>query len=110
MRKAAAVRTRLPNLLIVCAIPIFVHLAIVETSRFRLASGANLGALFKIGFVMASALTHWAIYSGLLLTFALTLQPGREPIITAMTRRLHGPIAADLASYTRWVTIAWCGF
>lgn len=110
MRNAAAVRTRFPNLLIFCAIPIFVHLAIVETSSFHLASGAKLGALFKIGCVTASALTHWAIYSGLLLTFALTLQADREPIVTAMTRRLHGPITADLASYTRSVTMAWCGF
>src|SRR5215469_8494180 len=103
MPKVSDVRTRLPNVLVFCAIPIFVHLAIVETSRFRLAPGANLGALFNIGFVTASALAHWAIYSGLLLTFALTLRPGRQPIITAMTRRLHGPIAADLASYTRGV-------
>src|SRR5690348_7162723 len=110
MRQASAVRTRIPYVLLFCAIPISIHLAIVETSGFHLASGGNLGALFKVGIVTASALTHWAIYSGLLLTFALTLQSGREPIITAVTRRLHGPITADLASYTRWVTIAWCGF
>ena len=110
MRNAAAVCARFPNLLIICAIPVFVHFAIVETSHFHLASGASLGALFNIGFVTASALAHWAIYSGLLLTFALTLQADREPIVTAMTRRLHGPITAGLASYTRSVTMAWCGF
>ena len=110
MRKASAGRTRLPNLLLFCAIPIAVHFAIVETRHFQLAPDASLGALFKLGMVTASALTHWAIYSGLLLTFALTLRPGREPIISAMTRRLHGPLAPDLAFYTRCVTIAWSGF
>ena len=110
MRKAFAVCIRLLYVLLFCTIPISVHLAIVETSHLRLALRANPGTLFKLGIVTVSAMTHWAIYLGLLLTFAQTLQSGREPIITAVTRRLHGPIAADLVSYTRSVTIAWCGF
>jgi uncharacterized membrane protein len=105
----AAMRTRLPVIALVL-VPVMFHLAIVETSHIRLAFVPRFGALFKLGLVMASALTHWAIYGGLLLTFALTLRPAREPLITSMTRRLHGAIPDEIAVYTRRVTIAWCSF
>jgi uncharacterized membrane protein len=60
--------------------------------------------------VTVSALTHWVIYAGLLATFGSTLRPGRDALITAMARRMHGPISDELAVYTRRVTWAWCGF
>ncbi len=66
--------------------------------------------LFKVGFVTASALMHWVIYSSLLVTFALTLRPGREPLITAIARKMHGAIPDEMVVYTRRVTIAWCCF
>jgi uncharacterized membrane protein len=110
MRVPVATRKALPAVAALVAVPLLFHIVIVETSQVSLASGLSLGALCKFSFVTISALTHWAIYTGLLLTFALTLRPGREALITGMARRLHGPLAPELATYTRRVTIAWCCF
>jgi hypothetical protein len=110
MRGEAAARTPLPAVLALGIVPVVFHLAIVETSHVRLTFTPSFGVLFKLGFVTASAVTHWGIYSSLLLTFGLTLRPGREPLITAMARKLHGDIPDELALYTRYVTIAWCCF
>ncbi len=110
MRRASDTCAPVPAILALCIAPVLLHLAIVATGHVRLGWTAGFGTVFKLGFVTASALTHWVIYSSLLLTFGLTLRPGREPLITAMARRLHGDIADELALYTRRVTIAWCGF
>jgi len=91
-------------------VPVLFHLAIVETGHVRLALVPRVWPLFKLGFVTASALTHWAIYTTLLLTFALTLLPGREPLISAMARRMHGGMSDEMMVYTRRVTIAWSVF
>ncbi len=99
-----------PAVLLLAFMPLVSHLVIVATSHVRLALTPSFGGLFKLGFVTASALTHWGIYCGLLLTFGLTLRPGHTPLITGMARRLHGELTAELALYTRRVTIAWCGF
>jgi uncharacterized membrane protein len=40
----------------------------------------------------------------------VTLRPGHEPLVTAITRRLHGTVANEVTTYTRRVTIAWCCF
>src|SRR5271170_5894985 len=110
MRIAAAPRSPLLAVLGIAVIAILSHLIIVETSHVRLSSQPSLGGLCKLGFVTVSALTHWSIYAGLLASFALTLRPGREPLITAMALRLHGGISVELAAYTRKVTIAWSVF
>jgi uncharacterized membrane protein len=99
-------RARLPLLALV-VIPVLFHLVIIWTSHVRLALAPHVAPLFKLGFVTASALAHWAIYSTLLLTFALTLRPGRDPLITGMARRLHGVISDEMVVYTRRVTVAW---
>lgn len=91
-------------------VPVMFHLAIVQTNDVPLAVVPRLGVVVKLGVVLASAVTHWLIYGGLLLTFALTLRPGHEPLITAMTRRLYGSVSDELARYTRRVTIAWSCF
>lgn len=109
MAPRTTARRRLP-IIALALVPVLFHLVIVETSGIRLALAPHFGALFKLGFVTASALTHWSIYAGLLLTFAVTLRRGRDPLITAMARRLHGPISLELERYTRRVTIAWCCF
>jgi hypothetical protein len=107
---AAATRTRLSSLIALGVVPWLFHLAIVETGHVHFESDLTYGAICKLGFVTVSALTHWAIYGGLLSTFALTLRPGRDALITTMARRLHGPISDELVVYTRRVTIAWCCF
>jgi hypothetical protein len=103
-------RRALPAVVALIIVPTLFHIVIVETSHVPRTSGPTLGELCKLGFVTVSALTHWSIYTGLLLTFALTLRPGRVALITGMARRLHGSLAPELATYTRIVTIAWCCF
>jgi uncharacterized membrane protein len=53
---------------------------------------------------------HAVVYSVLLAVFGATLLPGREALITALARRMYGTVPAAMASYTRGVTWAWCGF
>lgn len=100
---------RLPVLALL-ALPVLFHLVIVQTKTVPMALTPRLWPLCKLSFVTVSALTHWTIYAALFLGFALTLRPGREPLITAMARRMHGPITPPLARYTRRVTIAWSVF
>ena len=103
-------RKAVPAVIALVAVPVLFHIVIIETSHVSLRSGPSLGALCRFGVVTISAITHWAIYSGLLLTFAMTLRRGRDALITGMARRLHGPLVPELATYTRRVTIAWSCF
>ena len=50
---------------------------------------------------------HVAVHLLLALVFGLTLQPGREPLVTALARRVHGGLTAPMAAYSRKVTLAW---
>jgi uncharacterized membrane protein len=106
----AAVRTPASALLAFGIVPVLFHIIIVETSHVRLTLSPSFPALFKLGFVTASVLSHWGIYTSLLVLFGLTLRPGHEPLITGMARRLQGDLPPELATYTRRVTIAWCCF
>jgi len=109
MNDQAAPAKRLA-LIVLVLVPVISHLIIVNTGHVQIGLVPHLASLAKLGFVMTSALTHWAIYTTLLMTFAFTLRPGHDPLICAMARRLHGPISDELARYTRWVTIYWTGF
>jgi uncharacterized membrane protein len=42
--------------------------------------------------------------------FGRTLLPGREPLVTAIARFMHGTLAPEVERYTRRVTAAWCVF
>ncbi len=110
MQGIAAARSPLLAVLALGVLPVLFHLTIVETSHIHFTTALSFGVLFKFGFVTISALTHWAIYCGLLLTFALTLRRGHEPLITAMARRMHGDLSSELLLYTRRVTIVWSCF
>ena len=50
---------------------------------------------------------HVAIHVLLAFVFGLTLQAGREPLVSALARRVHGGLTPAMASYTRKVTLAW---
>jgi uncharacterized membrane protein len=62
------------------------------------------------GLMLSSGSPHALIYSALLIGFALSLVPGREPIVTYFARTIHGRIAPEIENYTRRVTWVWCGF
>ncbi len=107
----AAVRGgRVLAVLAVALIPFLFHLIIVATSHLPVSVGFSPVWLFKLSFVTVSAVTHWAIYGGLLVTFGTTLRFGREAIITSMARRLHGPLSDEVKLYTRRATFGWCAF
>jgi hypothetical protein len=110
MRRTETARARIPALVALGTIPLLLHFLIVETSRAHHDWHHGIFGLVRFGFVTVLAITHWSIYGGLLLTFALTLRPGRDALITAMARRLHGAISTELVVYTRRVTWAWCCF
>jgi uncharacterized membrane protein len=50
---------------------------------------------------------HVVIHLLLALVFGLTLQAGREPLVTALARRVHGAMTPGMAAYSRKVTVAW---
>jgi len=103
-------RSRLVVVMALGVTAVLVHLAIVEVSRGRAAMVFGVQAPLAFSFVLGVALMHWSIYASLLLTFSLTLRPGREALITMFARKFHGAITSELIVYTRRVTIAWCCF
>lgn len=62
------------------------------------------------GLVLACGLPHAIAYLSLLWIFGRTLISGREPIVTRFARIVHGQLPAEIDSYTRRVTWAWCIF
>lgn len=85
--------------------------------RFRWIALAGAIALFGLswrsardGLLAASAISHAAIYVGLLALFGRTLLAGREPLITWIARRIRGSLTDEMLVYTRRITIAWCLF
>jgi len=50
---------------------------------------------------------HVAIHVLLAFVFGLTLQDGREALVTALARRVHGSLTPDMVAYSRRVTVAW---
>lgn len=46
----------------------------------------------------------------LLLSMGLTLLPGRQPLCSLLAARARGPLPAEVAAYTRGVTVAWTLF
>jgi len=50
---------------------------------------------------------HVAIHLLLAFVFGSTLQAGREPLVSALARRVHGALTRDMEIYSRKVTVAW---
>ena len=48
-----------------------------------------------------------ALISTLLWLFSRTLLPGREPLVAAIARSVHGPLPPAVARYTRRLTQLW---
>jgi uncharacterized membrane protein len=62
------------------------------------------------GLVLSSALPHALTNLGLLIVFGLSLRPGQVPVITALSRQIHGALAPAVDRYTRRVTWSWALF
>jgi len=50
---------------------------------------------------------HVAIHGLLAFVFGLTLVGGRESLVTALARRVHGAMTPTMAAYSRKVTVVW---
>lgn len=50
------------------------------------------------------------IYFGLAMLFALSLLPGRRPLVTRIASLLDGELDVAALRYTRWVTAGWAVF
>jgi uncharacterized membrane protein len=59
---------------------------------------------------VAAGLCHAAAYALLLVWFAASLRPGREPVVTGFARRIRQTMPDSVVRYTRLVTLAWCAF
>lgn len=87
----------------------------------RAAGHGMAGALGVAGLFTAlawwSAGTSFGVFVPPLASFGLflwffgrTLAPGREPLVTAIARFVHGTLTPEIERYTRGVTVAWCAF
>jgi uncharacterized membrane protein len=93
-------------------------------AAYALARAAGLGAAGTAATVALFVAAWWlsagrpfglfvppvASFGLFLWFFARTLLPGREPLVTAIARFMHGAITPEIERYTRRVTVAWCGF
>ena len=62
------------------------------------------------GALVTVAVPHAMAYLTLLVVFAVSLQPGREAVVTLLARKSRGPLSDEILRYTRRVTWAWCWF
>jgi uncharacterized membrane protein len=90
----------------------------------RVAAGlAGLAAYQALAHWLATAALGWppaarallllpqlAICLALAWMFGRTLRAGREPLVTRMSRSVHGALPAAIVAYTRNVTLAWTLF
>lgn len=59
----------------------------------------------------ADAILLYIVPLGALLgTFAYSLLPSRSPLISRVAQQVHGPLRADIARYTRYLTMFWAAF
>jgi hypothetical protein len=95
-------------LLLALIAPGLLHIAL--SSGGSTASEGEVESWVGAGLMAASGVPHALIYAGLLALFGASLRPGGEPLVTALSRRMYAVVPAEMASYTRGVTWAWCAF
>lgn len=88
--------------------PALLHIAL--SSGGAVAAEGEVERWIGAGLVAASGLPHAVIYAALLAMFGASLRPGREPLVTALSRRMYAVVPDEMAAYTRGVTWAWCAF
>ena len=81
-----------------------------------LATAAVLGLAVQawrgVGIAPASLylVQHVTIHLALAGVFGLSLRGGGDSLVTALARRVHGPLVPAMAAYSRRVTIAWTAY
>jgi uncharacterized membrane protein len=70
----------------------------------------GLGLSVRSAGLAAGGVCHAAAYSMLLTRFAMSLRPGREPLVTSFARRIRRTMSDKVVRYTRLVTVGWCVF
>ncbi len=87
--------------------------AVWRSSSGGIATAASLMGLAVVGLFLGERQALFLPPIGmtllLFLLFARTLLPGREPLVTRIARAL-GDEGADIARYTRMVTLVWSAF
>ncbi len=66
------------------------------------------GEYGRISLVAVNGLSHASLNLFLLWLFGRTLLPGREPLISQISRHINGQLQPEIVIYTRQVNIAWC--
>jgi len=89
---------------------------LARAAGYRPGGALAVAALFA-ALAWASADTAFGVFVPPLASFGLflwffgrTLRPGREPLVTAIARFVHGTLTPEVERYTRAVTLAWCAF
>jgi uncharacterized membrane protein len=78
-----------------------------------LATTALVVQVWRGGVVAAASIyvgQHVAIHALLAFVFGVTLQSGRESLVTALARRVHGRLTPSMEAYSRRVTVAWTAY
>jgi len=69
-----------------------------------------LWSFFKQHYEWIYWLVHESLQVVLLITFAHTLMPKKQPLCAQFAKMVHGSLSPTLASYTRKITIVWSLF
>jgi len=64
----------------------------------------------RVGLLAVNGFSSGTLNLFLLWLFGRTLLPGKEPLISQISRHINGQLLPGVAEYTRYVTIAWCIF
>jgi hypothetical protein len=110
MRALAGTLARGGAFIALACCPLLIHVALSADGWAGIAPASGPGQLVDVGLVAVPGTIHTVVYTALLVTFGLSLRPGRVALVTELARRMHGSIPDDMAAYTRGVTWAWCGF
>ncbi len=69
-----------------------------------------VGQHMRIGLIAVDGIWHASLNLLLFWFFGRTVLPGREPLISQISRRLNNGLDPSIAAYTRHATIAWTLF
>ncbi len=64
----------------------------------------------RVGLLAVNGFSSATLNLFLLWLFGRTLLPGKEPLISQISRHINGQLLPEVAEYTRYVTVAWCIF